>query len=126
MFYVKEAFFIISQVIIIFTFIAIFFYYNVKVMHLQSFTPEEMLNKINEVQANYTYWHEQEIQADKDFKDSLRGTDQNEQRECLDAKKECERNARQENRMLNILRRNYDNNVFSDETESVLGKRNRD
>lgn len=104
----------------------IFYDFTPNVQHLESYTPQEMLDRINEVQGNYNYWHQQEVQADMDFKDSLRGTDLNEQKECLIAKKECERNARQESRMLNILTRNYANNIFSDTPETVLGKRNRD
>ncbi len=133
MFYLKKVILIICAITSFFIIFCVLLhlyglvsYYCGNVIYLQSFTPEEMLNRINEVQSNYNFWHEQEVQADNDFKNSLRGTDKDVQQECLNAKKECERNARQESRMLNILQHNYNNNIFSDNTDSVLGKRRRD
>jgi len=133
MFYLKNVIFSIGWItghLIIYCvgvlFFAFIFCYFGDVVHADSYTPPEMWNKIQVVQSNYDYWHEQEVQADNDFKNSLRGTDTNEQQDCLNAKKECERNARNEKRMLNILTRNYHNNIFSDQTEPVLGKRTRD
>jgi len=114
------------MVVLIIVFLGIFIYFNATVYLLQEYTPEEFLARIDAVKNNWSYWHEQSIQADANYQNSLRFTDTNVQQECLNARNDCVRNANQEARMVNILQSNYDKGIYSDEAQSVLGKRGSD
>lgn len=78
--------------------------------------------KINKLADSYSYWHEQCVETDHLFKESLTSGSKEEQKGILQAKKECEANLNNDSLMLKNLKAKLASGDFNISTTSSLGK----